>query len=421
MAPQKKRTYSKYDKKSAARAQESPNKRVKGTEDDDELRLPGDPPRGRSQTSSKSMRDRPRYKGPISFGDDDSMDIDSVPNERKRLSVLDKFANGKGKSQPINRNQPNIYGSREDFQSTMNNPNRPKKTNAGSTSRYLPTPPSDVERQQLGSSNKFSVGMNGHGSSVTTKPSKSTPTPTKASRPFEDIVNYDEPKQLYVPRQYKADKSPAPRRDICGNRLTGKSEQAELWSTNQTHSSFLRLPSEVRTRIHDYIYREKTILIGYETFRKIVPRNKPDEMKRVFKYHCTVYNILRNPFTDFLPPGIEISTGFTLLSNICRQLYLETVTLPFTANFVAFESHNIMVNFILHEQRLSSQQRHTISRLILPDNVPGGNMLTYLPNIERAFLARSQLDKPRGWYDVIRKDGEKPQLMNPHGSRVKEL
>lgn len=79
-----------------------------------------------------------------------------------------------------------------------------------------------------------------------------------------------------------------------------------------------------------------------------------------------------------------------------------------------------MTNFILHEKRLTSQQRRAITMLILPDEVPGGNMLSYLANLEKVFLAFKQDNKPRGLYLVIRKDGEKPRLRNPNGVLVME-
>ena len=99
-------------------------------------------------------------------------------------------------------------------------------------------------------------------------------------------------------------------------------------------------------------------------------------------------------------------------------MYLETASLPFKYNFIAFDSHNIMVNFLLHEQRLSRQQCHAITLLLLPNDIPGANMLTYLPNVEKVYLGSEHPIKLQGWYRVIRSDGKKPKLENPHGHLI---
>jgi len=59
----------------------------------------------------------------------------------------------------------------------------------------------------------------------------------------------------------------------------------------------------------------------------------------------------------------------------------------------------------VHEKRLSRQQRSAITTLVLPDDVPGGNVLGYLPNVERVWLAFAQYGKARGWYRVVRGEG----------------
>jgi hypothetical protein len=166
------------------------------------------------------------------------------------------------------------------------------------------------------------------------------------------------------------------------------------------------LPGEIRNRIYGYVLGGNTIMIGYETYQSTYKNVVP-----VFRYHCTVFSERTNPFKDSQQPHVKISSGLTFLNNICRQLYLETAALPYKLNMMAFESHNIMVNFILIEQRLSRQQRHAFTQLVLPDNLPGANMLAYLPNLEKVFLgfARSY-DISKGWYNVIREDGKKPKL-----------
>jgi hypothetical protein len=131
----------------------------------------------------------------------------------------------------------------------------------------------------------------------------------------------------------------------------------------------------------------------------------------VFRYNCTVYNYPTNPFKGNQQPYVKVSTSFTLLNNICRQLYLETAVLPYKLSMIAFESHNIMVNFLLHEQRLSHSQRHALTQLLVRNALPGANLLTYLPNVEKVFLGSEQVyGKSSGWYTVVRQEGEEPSL-----------
>jgi hypothetical protein len=170
-------------------------------------------------------------------------------------------------------------------------------------------------------------------------------------------------------------------------------------------SPFLRLPAEIRNQVYEEALGGNGIKINYKTYqcsyKKVVP---------VFKYHCTVLNF-SNPFTDSEPQSIRLSRSFTLLNNICRQLYLETGVLPYRLNRWAFASHKTMVNFLLMEQRLSSQQRHAITELFIFDGLPGANILTYLPNLEKVSLGSEQSSsRSQGWHRVVRRDGEEPRL-----------
>lgn len=153
------------------------------------------------------------------------------------LSLLDKALQGKLK--PIKLNQPNIHGSRDDFVKTMNDPNRVKNNNAGATSKYhLPTPPSDLEGHHAKSFSKFFPNLKGHGSSLLSgskygiKPKSAKavfgPPETSDSESSLEVEKNDAPKEPYVPKQYEVDKTPAPKRDICGNRLSSNSKLANL-------------------------------------------------------------------------------------------------------------------------------------------------------------------------------------------------
>jgi hypothetical protein len=142
-------------------------------------------------------------------------------------------------------------------------------------------------------------------------------------------------------------------------------------------------------------------------------RSSYEKRTPVFRYHCTVFNHLINPFKEVQQPYVKVSTKFTLLNNVCRQLYLETAVLPYKLNMIAFDSQNIMVNFLLHEQRLSRQQRHALAKLLVRNDLPGANMLTFLPNLKKVLVDTQPV---LTWYTVIRDDGEEPKLQRRYRS-----
>ena len=185
------------------------------------------------------------------------------------------------------------------------------------------------------------------------------------------------------------------------------------WSTNQANSRFLQLPPNVREIIYKYTLGGKTINISYETYRITSDFTKPKVPRQVvpiFKYRCTVLDGKMNPFHAAAKPYIKTQSSFTMLNGICRQLYMETATLPYKLNVMCFGSHNIMFNFLLMEQRLSRQQLDTITQLLLPDSLPGPAMLAYLRNLEKVYLVYQQMEKSPGWYHVDWKEGEEPRL-----------
>jgi hypothetical protein len=242
MAP--KRTYSRRTTQTPL-AQDLHRKRHKLDQGDAELSWPGYPPRGRPQASTLSTARKTKFGGPVSFADDgdggdggdDIVDTAEDSSKAKTSSVFDKVLNGKLK--PVKPRQPSIHGSREDFQNTMTDPNRTKKSNAGATSRYLPTPPSDVESKQAKSFNTIFPDLVGRGPGVFNgtkfgaKHKQSTSIfdreeTSKSVSSADGTMKDDEPKEPYVQKQYEADRISAPRRDICGNRLSSKSKIAAL-------------------------------------------------------------------------------------------------------------------------------------------------------------------------------------------------
>ena len=186
------------------------------------------------------------------------------------------------------------------------------------------------------------------------------------------------------------------------------------WSTNQTRSPFLRLPQEVRARIYIYTLGGNTITIGYETYRTSKEASSPAAQKvhPIFRYRSAVYSAHNlNPFKP-QPPFIKKTHGLSLLNGICRQLYLETATLPYTLNTLAFSSHNILANFFLFEQRLTREQCDAITSVTLSDALPMPNLLVYLSGLQKVVLVDDLPGHPRGTYKVTRVKGKPPKLLN---------
>lgn len=189
---------------------------------------------------------------------------------------------------------------------------------------------------------------------------------------------------------------------------------ATRWAANQASSPLLQLPPNVRDLIYRYTLGGKTINIEYKTYRILLDPTRPQMARQVvpvFRYHCTVLDGRTKPHQAAARPYLKTHKTFTLLNHVCRQLYVETATLPYKLNVMCFASHNIMVNFLLMEKRLSRRHLDAFTQLILPDELPGSNMLACLRNLENVFLAFGDSERPGGWYRVERVEGEEARLI----------
>jgi hypothetical protein len=208
----------------------------------------------------------------------------------------------------------------------------------------------------------------------------------------------------------------------CDFQCTSTSQtDSTRWSANQVSSPLLQLPSDVRDLIYIYTLGGKTINISYETYRITRDPTRPQAAQQVvpvFKYNCTVIDGRTNPYQAASKPYMKTHKNFTLLNNICRQLYVESATLPYKLNMICFGSHNIMINFLLMERRLSRPQLDALTQLVLPNELPGPNMLTLLRKLEKVYLAYDQGGKATGWYHVHREEGEEPRLLQGSKGRA---
>ncbi|KAH7078992.1 hypothetical protein BKA63DRAFT_408973 [Paraphoma chrysanthemicola] len=408
-----KRTYSSRFKRRGEYQHETSRKRSKG-DSDDELHWPLRP-----QASAALLKKGLRSPQPQPDSEDEL--LANIARRKNSVSILDRALGGKLKT--VKPKGQSIYGSREEFEATMQDQREEKKNSSKLNASYLPTPPSELQQQQTKHLNAFFPGLNGKASKVISnmsKPKNKLPTATvsspaikatETSRVFEKIIKCAELQQPYVPQQYEADKTPAPRRGLSGDHLLNGSRGDDLWSANQNNSPFLRLPSAVRNRIYDYAFGGNTINICYETYRTTYVNDQPAKQTPIFRYHCVVYDRLTNPFQEIRKGTIGIQHGFTLLNRVCRQLYLETAPLPYQLNTIAFASYNVMMNFLVIERRLSRQQREAVRTLVLPDHLPAPNILESLPKLQRFYLGLYQYVELKGWYRVVREEGQLPGVV----------
>ncbi|KAF1841679.1 uncharacterized protein K460DRAFT_388558 [Cucurbitaria berberidis CBS 394.84] len=411
-----KRTYSQRDKRQSTYGQQSrpdhsdSRKRYK-TDDSDELRLPPSPPPSRGEkTSSLLKKTLKAFGGPISVPEPE-MIVDSAPQSSNRLAVFDKVL--KERFQASKQKQQNIYGSREDFEETRKSGKKWKQPDPKPRNGHLPTPPAEIQRQAHQEPRKSHMMPTADSRAVGPATKRQTSfVPTETSRLFEKVIKNEQPKLPYEPKVYKDERTPAPRRTILGHGLLKKSKEAQMWSANQSTSQILQLPKDVRKLIFEYVLGGNTINVGFETYRATYKSSELRQVVPIFRYHCTVFDKRTNPFKQSQQPYVNVSTGFTLLNNVCRQMYLETATLPFKHNLISFGSHNIMFNFLFMEKRVSCAQLDAITQLVLPDALPQPNMLIYLRNLEQVFLAVDQDFTSKGWFRVVRREGEEPKLVN---------
>ncbi|KAI8937722.1 hypothetical protein NX059_005422 [Plenodomus lindquistii] len=382
-----KRTYSRYGKGQRSTpydpnwADDIDNSKRTRLSGSDELRIP----QGRMEMKPSVSKKGLKFGGPTSLPDD-QMDIDDAPVfSKKKTTVFDRVLNS-GRYQPARPAQFKTESSGNDLKKSS----PAQQTPYSSRNYQLPTPPAELQK------------------------ARHTQQETREVEHLADSAQSNDmfqPKQPYVPKIYKAEKIPAPRRNIIGHRLPKLLQESALWHANQSDSPLLQLPAEVRNTIFKYVLGGNTINIDYETYRNTSDYKQPTTSVPIFKYHCTVYDRPANPF-KIKPSSNEIITrGYFLLNNICRQLYVETATLPYSLNMIAFSSSSVMFNFLYHEQRLSRQQRDAITRLVLPDGILQQNMLSDLGGLLEFFLGRKVDDDAKGWYTVVRREGCRPKLV----------
>ena len=184
------------------------------------------------------------------------------------------------------------------------------------------------------------------------------------------------------------------------------------WKANQTDSPLLRLPSNIRQCIYEYALGGKTIRVGYVNYATLDMPNGIRSSTPVFRYRSIVYDGRCNLYVR----RAEISNytrGMSLLNGVCRQLYHETYTLPYSLNHFGFDSANALFNFIVMEERLARQQRNAITAITTMNQLPVPILLKKLPNLNCVCLMRPENEYEQGWWRVDR-SGTEPVYMQEH-------
>jgi hypothetical protein len=138
----------------------------------------------------------------------------------------------------------------------------------------------------------------------------------------------------------------------------------------------------------------------------------------VFKYRSIVTKEYHHPSGRASLSRVEKTLGMSLLSGVCRQLYVETSTLPYELNDIGFRTHNSMFNFFYAEKRPSRRQRNAITHVSVTDELPVPVVLARLPNLQRVHLvgeekknmyaantkrsADEYVPPSCGWYRVVK-------------------
>ncbi|KAF1970917.1 hypothetical protein BU23DRAFT_556427 [Bimuria novae-zelandiae CBS 107.79] len=213
-------------------------------------------------------------------------------------------------------------------------------------------------------------------------------------------------------REYTTAPTPPPRQTFFRDPIKVDSKQAIIWSANQANSPLLRLPRNVRDSIYRYTLGGNTIEVSYMTYLNGKVAGGKFVSVPFHKYASSVYYGECNPFTGTISEDISHTYGMTMLTLICRQLYLETYVLPYSLNKFYFVSVNTLFNFLVMEDppRLQPKQREVFKSIVVLHKLPVPAILDMLPNLESVRLVKAEVAGETGYYRVV-KEGKERKLV----------
>ncbi|KAK4205108.1 hypothetical protein QBC40DRAFT_271719 [Triangularia verruculosa] len=204
------------------------------------------------------------------------------------------------------------------------------------------------------------------------------------------------------------------------------SHESDLWNQN-TRSPLLQLPPELRNRIYELVLSVGQIQVIFKKyqFRAISNGTNNNTHRPQYEtlpggFSCLILDREEHPWPNTLPhritPVLEQGTsarnnrrkGMTLLSPVCRQLYHETVLLPYRLNAWSFKSISVMDRFLIKERRLPKSHRGAIrvlyNQYVLTgalEKLFGGLEVMLLPNGVRMTKRVVEVDGDHGGKKVV--------------------
>ncbi|KAK3306389.1 uncharacterized protein B0T15DRAFT_509776 [Chaetomium strumarium] len=164
--------------------------------------------------------------------------------------------------------------------------------------------------------------------------------------------------------------------------------EREMWERNQQSSPLLRLPPELRNRIYELVLDVGQINVRFKKWelRQRTRRNGQRYYETIEGgFWCLVLDRDQNPWRSLRSTYPAAPRGMTLLSPVCRQLYHETVLLPFRLNAWSFESAHVMDRYVMKEKRLPKPHRRAI-RLLYAQAVLPAAVEKYFGGLEEVVL-----------------------------------
>lgn len=153
---------------------------------------------------------------------------------------------------------------------------------------------------------------------------------------------------------------------------------------NRLASPLLRLPFELRLQIYRLVLGDRQIhifFVPWQQHKKCIEKGKGGQehttettTKGRFRYEVLEkrqdpWKVDRRELRK-LPSDLPDAQQITLLSGVCRQLYLETALLPHQLNTWSFETMHVMERYILKENRMPLTQRRAVRTLLCKERLP---------------------------------------------------
>ncbi|CAK7275526.1 hypothetical protein SEPCBS57363_006736 [Sporothrix epigloea] len=190
--------------------------------------------------------------------------------------------------------------------------------------------------------------------------------------------------------QYQQEKRRRKTKFVRFDPTPGTQESELRWHRNADDSPLLRLPPELRNRIYDLVLNVGQIHVRHRPWRLRKPLPSPTERSGMTgEFYAIALDVNQDAWSkkscrSFAKSSnrrsVPLPDALTPLAAVCRQLYRETATLPFSVNAWSFESAHVMERYLLRDKLLALFQRRAIAVLIVSvlDDLPSRAMEKYL-------------------------------------------